>query len=84
MQGCIFYSHRDAERVDRLRRQLHPVTRAPGVSLWIDEKIHAGHHWDQKIKQALAQTTLFIFCISADLLFSEYIDQVELKQASAR
>ena len=84
MQGFISYSHRDADRVDRLRRQLHPVTRSLGVTLWIDEKIHAGHHWDHNIKGALASSKLFIFCISSDLLFSEYVDQVELKEARAK
>ena len=78
------YAHRDADRVDRLRRQLHPVTRALGVDLWIDEQIHPGHHWDHKIREALAGARLFIFCISADLLFSEYIEQVELKEARAK
>jgi hypothetical protein len=54
MQGFMSYAHRDADRVERLRRQLHPVARVRGVSLWIDERIHAGHHWDHTIKQALA------------------------------
>ncbi len=84
MQGFISYSHRDAERVDRLRRQLHPVTRALGVDLWIDERIHAGDPWDHKIKQALTSARLFLFCISCDLLFSKYIDQIELKEARAK
>lgn len=84
MHGFISYSHRDAERVDRLRRQLHPVTNALGVDLWIDEQIRAGDKWDFKIKQALAGARLFVFCISPDLLFSRYVDQVELSEARAK
>jgi hypothetical protein len=84
MQGFISYSHLDADRVEKLRRQLHPVTRVLGVDLWIDERIRAGEVWDKKIKAALNDATLFLFCISSDLLFSKYIDQVELKQARAK
>jgi hypothetical protein len=84
MQGFISYSHRDADRVEELRRHLHPVTRKLGVDLWIDEKIHAGHHWDHKIKGALASAQLFLFCVSCDLLFSAYVEQVELKEARAK
>lgn len=81
MHGFISYSHRDAERVDRLRRQLYPVTNTLGVNLWIDEEIRAGDKWDLKIRQALANARLFIFCISPDLLFSQYVNQVELAEA---
>jgi TIR domain len=84
MQGFISYSHHDAARVEQLQRQLHPVTRALGVDLWIDERIRAGDQWDRNIKEALARAKLFLFCISSDLLFSKYVDQVELKQARAK
>jgi hypothetical protein len=81
MQGFISYSHRDAASVLKLRRQLDPVTRKLGVELWIDDNIRAGDVWDKKIKEALSRATLFLFCISSDLLFSRYIDQVELRAA---
>jgi hypothetical protein len=84
MHGFISYSHRDAERVDKLCRHLHPVTRALGIDLWIDEHIRAGEVWDRKIKEALSKAKLFLFCISSDLLFSKYVDQVELKEARAK
>lgn len=53
MQGFISYSHLDTERVEKLRKQLHPVTRVLGIDLWIDERIRAGEVWDRKIKDAL-------------------------------
>jgi hypothetical protein len=81
MQGFISYSHCDEDRVGKLRRQLDPVMNAFGVDLWIDERIRAGDVWDRKIKEALTRTRLFLFCISADLLFSKYIEQVELREA---
>jgi hypothetical protein len=81
MQGFISYSHRDADSVDRLRRQLYPITRALGVDLWIDGRIHAGDVWDRKIRDALDRATLFLFCISSDLIFSKCVDQVELRAA---
>jgi len=84
MQGFISYSHLDTERVDKLLRQLHPVARALGIDLWIDERILAGERWDGKIKEALVKAQLFLFCISADLLFSTYIEQIEVKEARAK
>jgi hypothetical protein len=81
MHGFISYSHSDSDRVEQLRRHLHPVTRSLGVDVWIDEKIRAGDAWDQKIKEALEHATLFLFCISSDLLFSKYVEQVEIKVA---
>lgn len=81
MQGFISYSHCDTGRVERLQRQLYPVMRSLGVDLWIDERIRAGDVWDRKISEALDRARLFLFCISADLLFSKYIEQVELRKA---
>lgn len=81
MRGFISYSHCDGDRVEKLRRQLFPITRALGIDLWIDEEIRAGDVWDRKIRQALSQARLFLFCISSDLLFSKYVDSVELKEA---
>lgn len=84
MQGFISYSHLDADRVEQLRRHLHPVTRVLGINFWIDENIQAGEAWDRKIKEALSKAKLFLFCVSSDLLFSNYIDKVELKEARAK
>ena len=81
MQGFLSYAHSDTDRVEKLRRQLHPVTRALGVDLWIDERIRPGETWDKRIVDALSSATLFLFCISPDLIFSKYIEQVELKHA---
>ena len=81
MNGFISYSHLDADRVERLKRQLSPITRALGVDLWIDERIRAGDVWDRRIREAIKDATVFLFCISSDLLFSRYIDQVELREA---
>ena len=81
MHGFISYAHCDAEQVDRLRRQLIPVTRKLGIDLWIDDQIQPGDLWDGKIKDALAAAELFIFCVSSDLLFSRYVDQIELRKA---
>jgi hypothetical protein len=84
MNGFISYSHRDVDSVDQLLRQLHPVTKKLGVDFWFDERIRAGDAWDRKIKEALGGAKLFLFCISSDLLFSKYIDQIELKEARAK
>jgi TIR domain len=84
MQGFISYSHHDADRVEQLRRHLHPVTRTLGIDLWIDESIHSGENWDRKIKEALDRAKLFLFCISSDLLFSKYVDQIELREARSK
>jgi TIR domain len=81
MYGFISYSHSDEGRVNKLQRQLYPVMHSLGVDIWIDERIPPGDVWDQKIREALDRAELFLFCISSDLLFSKYIDQVELKQA---
>ena len=84
MQGFISYSHCDADQVDELRRQLHRVVRKLGIELWIDEQIRVGDKWDSKIKEALGTAELFLFCVSPDLLFSQYVEEVEVKAARAK
>lgn len=81
MQGFVSYSHRDAEMVLSFVEHLEAATRTCGVNFWIDEQIRAGDLWDGKIKAALANTQVFIFCVSIGFINSRYIQQVELKDA---
>lgn len=84
MEGFLSYSHQDSARVDVFRRHLYPITATLGLHVWIDEEIKPGDKWDNTIRKAIASANLFLFCISADFLFSKYIRQVEMHQARAK
>jgi hypothetical protein len=81
MQGFISYAHVDAAMVGGLRQHLNVVCAALGITLWIDEEIRPGDLWDGKIKRALSEAHIFIFCVSPGFLNSRYIAQVELVAA---
>ena len=73
-RGFVSYSRADREPVQRLLRHLSPVAQHEfGVSFWSDSSITAGSLWDHEIANAIAQADIFILCMTADYLASEYL-----------
>jgi hypothetical protein len=81
MKAFISYSHLDRRLVENFRKHLKPLA---GVDVWIDQMILAGDKWEDAILRQLNDAGLILFCISADFLWSHYIEQVEVTTARER
>ncbi len=77
--GYISYSHDDRKYAERLSRHLLPaVWEELGIDFWMDNSIAAGDRWDENISGVLAQANVFVVCMSANYLASEFIYNIEL------
>ena len=77
----ISYSHRDTMWLARLQAHLSLLRRSNKIESWTDVEIRAGEEWDKSIKDALLAADIFILILSADFIASNYIWEVELKEA---
>jgi len=86
IQGFISYAHDDGEAFDTLRRQLRALERAfiTEISLWADDKLHAGLRWDDTIKARIEVADLFILLLSPAFLDSDYILRHEIPAIRTR
>ncbi len=89
MQGTplkvfIIYAHEDKPVRDKLLRQLRPLADNGEIDLWSDHEIKPGEVWDEAIRARLAQSDLVLLLVSDDFFASNYIRNVELREALAR
>jgi hypothetical protein len=86
-QVFISYSHQDNRFLDDLLTQLKPYLRRGTVTAWSDKQIEPGSAWFDKIKAALAKTSVAVMLVSPDFLASDFIEEHELgpllKEAAA-
>ncbi len=86
-QAFICYSHKDERFLSELRTQLTPYLRRGAFPAWSDKQIEPGSEWFDKIKAALARTSVAVMLVSSDFLDSDFIDEHEfgplLREAAA-
>ena len=80
----ISYSHKDEAFRKELQAHLTILERKGVVWSWSDRQIDAGREWASAIDASLESAGLILLLVSADFIASEYIWDVELKQAIAR
>ena len=80
----IIYAHEDKPVRDKLLRQLRPLADNGEIDLWSDHEIKPGEVWDEAIRARLAQSDLLLLLVSDDFFASDYIRNVELREALAR
>ncbi len=78
------YSHRDEELRDELERHLSTLRRQGIIKNWHDRRIGASREWEGEIDSHLKSAQIILFLVSANLLASDYVYDVELKLAMAR
>jgi len=78
------YSKHDREYLDQLKKHLTPLKRSGQIKSWDDHHILPGEEWDEKIKMELAQADIIILMVSVESIATDYICDVEIKQAIAR
>jgi len=80
----ISYARKDADYKRELAIQLKLLKMQGLVDVWHDREILPGQEWDKAIKSELEQAEIILMLISNDFLASEYINDVELKNAFER
>jgi hypothetical protein len=80
----VVCSHDDVSACARLLTQLKPVERKYGLSLWHDERLKAGHHWNLEIEAAIGRADVFILLVSPEFVGSDYIFDTELPAIKRR
>ena len=84
VDGFVSYAHDDLAVCGKLLTHLRPVERKFGLSLWRDERLKAGHHWNKEIEEAIARADVFIMLVSPEFLGSDYIYDTEIPAIKRR
>ena len=86
IQGFISYAHDDGDAFDTMRTHLHALEQAftDPITLWADDKLRAGLHWDDTIKARIEAAALFILLLSPAFLASDYIVRDEIPAIRTR
>ena len=83
-KGFVAYSKADVSAVKRLMIHLKGLEHEGLIETWYDLHIVPGEEWDAKIRAELAAADVIIFCVSADLLATDYVQQIEIPKAITR
>ncbi len=80
----VSYSHENAPWFGKLRPLLKFRRPTNVAHAWHDQELKAGDRWDDRIRAALDAMDVFVCLVSYEFLDSDYIMDVELKQALKR
>lgn len=80
----VSYSHQNRAWFAKLRPLLKFRMPTHEAHAWHDQELKAGDRWEQEIREALAAMDVFVCLVSYEFLASDYIIDIELKQALER
>jgi hypothetical protein len=80
----ISYSHKDELIKEELENHFSGLRRNGLINDWNDRMIQAGDLWEAEIKEKLNNAEIVIFLVSSDFMASNYIHNVEIKNAMDR
>ncbi len=80
----VSYSHVDKDWFAKLRPLLKFNPPAKVAHVWHDQELKAGDRWEKEIRAELAQMDIFLCMVSYDFLASDFIRDVEMKEAIKR
>lgn len=80
----ISYAREDEDLKKELERHLSVMVRQGHIKTWHDRLIQAGKEWDPAIKANLEEAQIILLLVSSWFMASDYINDVELRQAMAR
>ena len=84
LKGFVAYSKADYSAVERLMVHLKGLEYENLIEIWHDRQISPGEEWDARIRAELGAADVIIFCVSADLLATDYVQRIEIPKAIAR
>ena len=77
----ISYAHKDKKLCEQLINHLHGLRREGVIHGWYDRDISAGAEFHEEIVAHLAKAKVVLLLVSPDFMKSEYIHDVEVKEA---
>jgi len=80
----ISYSHKDVDYKNTLLNHLSGLKNKGLIDQWNDTEILPGAEWDREIKQQLRTSNIVLFLMSSDFMASDYINNIEIKNAFER
>ncbi|MBK6996563.1 MAG: toll/interleukin-1 receptor domain-containing protein [Lewinellaceae bacterium] len=80
LKTFIIYAREDAVFKNELLRQLAPFAQNGLLEKWDDSHILPGEEWEKSIEKALEASHIVLMLVSADSLFSDFIQRKELKK----
>lgn len=83
-QAFLSYSRHNQSYLNELKTALGVMRRKGEIALWDDSLILPGEEWDNKIKESLRQSDLILLLVSDHALDTDYIWDIEIKEAMAR
>lgn len=81
LKTFIIYARADAQFKDELLIHLRPFVRKGLLEKWVDSDLLPGEEWEKRIEKELDAAHLVIMLVSADALYSDFIEKKELKIA---
>ena len=81
LKTFIIYAREDAQFKNELLKQLAPFAQMGFLEKWDDSHILPGEDWEKSIMKALEASQIVLMLVSADSLFSDFIQRRELKKA---
>ena len=84
MKGFVAYSKADSVAVKGLVDHLQALKYEGLLNTWHDGELVPGEKWDPKIRAEIEAADIIIFCVSADLLKTDYVQRVEIPNAIRR
>ncbi len=80
----ISYAHEDEQLLNALKTHLEGLRRQGLIETWYDRNINAGQQWANEIYEHFNSANIILLLISPDFMASDFINDVELKQAMER
>ena len=80
----VSYSHLDRDWFGKLRPLLWFKTPTQLANVWHDQELKAGDRWEKEIKAELEGMDIFLCLVTYHFLASDFIREVEMKQALQR
>jgi len=77
----ISYSHNNTQEKEELKKHLTVLERKGLIDSWDDSEIETGVQWRETILAELKSSNVIIFLVSSDFLASNFINDVEIKEA---
>lgn len=77
----ISYSKEDKDLLHRFNQHVVPLIRTGVIETWKDTDLEAGSNWHYEIQKNLDEAELILFLVSASLLSTSYVYDVEMEKA---
>jgi internalin A len=74
----ISYSKSNIDYLNNFKKQLKPLERNGSIKVWDDSKLVAGEVWKKAIENQLNTADIIVFLVSADMISTDYVWDVEM------